>query len=100
MRSPFVLVLALGLALAGVAVWLVQGSISAKEAELAEARAGAMDRTQRTAAQDPVNRRIAHPPPRPSPACPAGARPIKRRAAPAERRGRGVARRARILGKG
>ena len=40
MRSPFVLVLALGLALAGVAVWLVQGSISAKGAELAEARAG------------------------------------------------------------
>ena len=39
MRSPFVLVLVLGLALAGVAVWLVQGSISSKEAELVEARA-------------------------------------------------------------
>ncbi len=41
MRSPFVLVLVLGLALAGVAVWLVQGSISAKDTALAEARAGA-----------------------------------------------------------
>ena len=39
MRSPFALVLLLGLALAGTAVWLVQGSIAAKEAELAEARA-------------------------------------------------------------
>ena len=39
MRSPFVLVLLLGLALAGLAVWMVQGSISSKEAELAEARA-------------------------------------------------------------
>lgn len=39
MRSPFAFVLLLGLAMAGFAVWLVQGSISAKEAELAEARA-------------------------------------------------------------
>lgn len=39
MRSPFVLVLLLGLGLAGLAVWMVQGSISAKEAELVQARA-------------------------------------------------------------